>query len=158
MVFARKDNVAIIYKNELFRFMKKHKYQDLIAACGMNCGLCIGFLREKRPCGGCFTQDDPNKPKSCRSCAIVNCTWLVDTEYGYCYECKKYPCTRLTKLDKRYRTKYGMSMIDNLNFIKENGMDKFLDNEQSRWTCKECNSGVSVHRDYCLNCKTELKN
>jgi predicted amidophosphoribosyltransferase len=48
-------------------------------------------------------------------------------------------------------------MIDNLNFIKENGMDRFLENEQKRWTCDVCGSGISVHRDFCLNCKTELK-
>lgn len=137
---------------------EQYRYQGLIATCGMNCGLCIGFLRKKKPCAGCFKKDDVNKPKSCRSCAIVNCKSLVDTESGFCYDCVKYPCSRLTKLDNRYRTKYGMSMIENLNFIKNNGMEKFLDYEQSRWTCKECNSGISVHRDFCLNCKTKLRN
>ena len=137
---------------------KQYKYNNLIAACGMNCGLCIGFLREKNPCGGCFKKEDLNKPKSCRSCAIVNCEGLKDTDSGLCYDCSKYPCIRLKKLDKRYRSKYRMSMIDNLNFIKEKGMDKFLENEQIRWTCKTCNSGVSVHRNFCLNCKTELLN
>lgn len=133
------------------------RYQALIAACGMNCGLCIGYLREKKPCGGCFKKNDLNKPNVCRSCAIVNCELLAKTESGFCYDCKKYPCARLKQLDKRYRTNYGMSMIENLEFIKNNGMDKFLEYEQNRWTCNVCKSGVSVHRDYCLNCKTELK-
>jgi len=137
---------------------KQNRYRGLIAACGMNCGLCIGFLREKKPCGGCFKKDDENKPKVCRSCTIVNCELLADTESGFCYDCKKYPCTRLKSIDKRYRTNYGMSMLDNLDFIKNNGIEKFLESEQNRWTCKQCNSGVSVHRDFCLNCKTELKN
>ena len=136
----------------------KYRYQDLIATCGMNCGLCIGLLRKKNPCGGCFKKDDKNKPQACRSCAIVNCKRLAEAESAFCYDCDKYPCARLKKLDSRYRTKYGMSMIDNLNFIKENGMERFLENEQNRWTCKECNSGVSVHRKHCLNCKAELKN
>ena len=136
----------------------QNRYRGLIAACGMNCGLCIGFLREKKPCGGCFKKDDENKPKVCRSCTIVNCELLAETESGFCYDCKKYPCTRLKSLDKRYRTNYGMSMLDNLDFIKKNGMEKFLESEQNRWTCKKCNSGLSVHRNFCLNCKTELKN
>ena len=101
---------------------EQFRYRGLIAACGMNCGLCIGFLREKKPCGGCFKKDDENKPKVCRSCTIVNCESLAETESGFCYDCDKYPCTRLKRLDKRYRTNYGMSMIDNLNFIKKNGM------------------------------------
>ena len=134
------------------------KYQGLIAACGMNCGVCIGFLRDKKPCGGWYKKDDENKPKQCRSCVIVNCDYLAQTESGFCYECEKYPCTRLKQLDKRYRTNYGMSMIENLNFIQLNGLEYFLENEESRWTCKECGSGISVHRDYCLNCKTIIKN
>jgi hypothetical protein len=138
--------------------IQEQKYQGLIAACGMNCGICIGYLREKKPCGGCFKKDDLNKPNVCRSCAIVNCAFLTKTESGFCYDCEKFPCSRLKQLDKRYRTKYSMSMIDNLIFIRMNGMEKFLENEQKRWTCAVCGSGISVHRDYCLNCKTELRN
>ena len=40
---------------------EQNRYRGLIAACGMNCGLCIGFLREKKPCGGCFKKDDEDK-------------------------------------------------------------------------------------------------
>lgn len=136
----------------------QNRYRGLIAACGMNCGLCIGFMREKKPCGGCFKKDDVNKPKVCRSCRIVNCESLAKTASGFCYDCKQYPCTILKNLDKRYRTNYGMSMLGNLNFIKMNGMERFLASEQDRWTCEKCNSGVSVHRNFCLSCKTELRN
>ena len=132
------------------------KYQNLIAPCGMNCGLCIGFLREKKPCGGCFKMDDKNKPKVCRSCKISNCNFLAETESGFCYDCEKFPCIRLNNLDKRYRTKYGMSMIENLLFIKNHGLDEFLKNEETKWKCKICGAGLSVHRNFCLNCKTEL--
>jgi hypothetical protein len=130
------------------------RYPGMIAPCGMNCGLCIGHLREKRPCGGCFKIDDENKPKVCRSCKIVNCEHLAETDSGFCYDCKKYPCTRLKDLDKRYRTNYGMSMIENLSYIKQNGLDEFLKKEAQKWKCTVCGFGLSVHRDYCLNCKT----
>ncbi len=43
--------------------IQEQKYQGLIAACGMNCGLCIGYLRDKNSCGGCFKIDDKYKPK-----------------------------------------------------------------------------------------------
>ena len=132
------------------------KYQGLIAPCGMNCGLCIGYLREKRPCGGCFKAEDKNKPTNCRRCIIVNCDLLAGTESGFCYDCKKYPCTRLKNLDKRYRTNYGMSMIGNLTYIKDHGLGEFLKNEENRWKCKVCGSGLSVHRSFCLSCKTEI--
>ena len=35
-------------------------------------------------------------------------------------------------------------------------IDKFLLNEEKRWTCKTCGQGLCVHRKYCLNCKTEF--
>ena len=131
------------------------KYAGMIAPCGMNCGLCIGYLREKNPCGGCFKMDAENKPETCRSCAIVNCDLLAACESGFCFDCEKYPCSRLKKLDLRYRSKYGMSMIDNLEFIKESGPENFLKKEELRWACKVCGTGLCVHRSYCLNCKTE---
>lgn len=135
------------------------KYNGLIAPCGMNCGICIGHLRDKRPCGGCFKMDCDNKPEHCRSCSIVNCESLAKTESGFCFDCEKYPCARLKNLDKRYRTKYGMSMIENLEYIQRHGIEKFLANEENRWICKACGSGLCVHRNFCINCKTErIKN
>ncbi len=133
------------------------RYDGMIAPCGMNCRLCIGHLREKRPCGGCFKIDDENKPKVCRSCRIVNCEHLSETESGFCYDCKKYPCTRLKNLDKRYRTNYGMSLIENLSSIEKNGLEVFLKMEEEKWKCTVCGFGLSVHRDFCLNCKTVIK-
>lgn len=115
----------------------------------MNCGLCIGYLREKNPCGGCFKNDDLHKPKLCRSCYITNCKKLVETESGFCFDCKIFPCARIKKLDKRYRTKYSMSMIENLEYIQNHGIEKFLVNEEKRWKCEKCGSGLCVHRKFC---------
>lgn len=124
----------------------------MIAPCGMNCGLCIGHLRKRKPCGGCLGNNDINKPDSCKSCSVVDCEHLAKTESGFCYECPKYPCRRLKTLDKRYSTKYGMSMFENLAFIKEKGLENFLKSEERKWTCPNCSSGLSVHRDNCLIC------
>jgi hypothetical protein len=77
---------------------------------------------------------------------------LAKTESGFCFECPKFPCLRLKNLDKRYRSKYGMSMFENLLFIKEKGFVNFLESEQVKWKCKNCGSSLSVHRDNCLNC------
>jgi hypothetical protein len=48
--------------------------------------------------------------------------------------CDEYPCKKLKSLDKRYRTKYGMSMIENLERIKDYGVRKFITSEKKRWT------------------------
>lgn len=124
---------------------------DMIAACGMDCTLCIGYLRERKPCAGC-RGDDANKPSHCAVCVIKNCDQIAAGESGFCYECAKFPCSRLRQLDKRYRTKYGMSMIENLERIREGGLDAFVAFEQERWECSECGGVISVHRDACIYC------
>jgi len=128
----------------------------LIAPCGMNCALCSGYQRTKNICQGCNI-DDPNKPTYCQTCILKNCETIRTNTSGLCYECDKFPCKRLKQLDKRYSTKYGMSMLENLTYIKEHGMDAFLERETLRWTCPSCGSLVCVHKNICLNCNTPYR-
>ena len=125
---------------------------EMIAPCGMNCGICIGYMREKRKCPGCRGLDEL-KPRYCRNCKMVTCG--KNETSGFCYECDEFPCKSLKALDKRYRTKYGMSMIENLDRIKEIGVDQFAVDEWSRWTCPECGEILSVHRTECMFCGKE---
>jgi hypothetical protein len=93
------------------------------------------------------------KPKHCTTCIIKNCGYLAKTDSHFCFECKKYPCTRLKNLDKRYRTNYQISLIENLNQIKSIGLSKYLADEVLKWTCKHCGKTICVHRDTCIFCK-----
>lgn len=127
---------------------------ELIAPCGMNCRLCMAYQREKKKCSGCRS-DDHTKPVYCTSCVLKNCATIQNNSSGLCYECDKFPCRRLKQLDKRYRTKYHMSMIENLLHIEQQGIEAFLKNEEIRWTCVECGNIVSVHRNACFRCKTQ---
>ena len=102
---------------------------DLIAPCGMNCGICKAYLREWNPCHGC-TAADLNRPKTRVNCRLRVC----DRRTGrFCFSCTDFPCDRLERLDRRYRARYGMSEIDNLLFIRDQGLAKFLDEELKRW-------------------------
>lgn len=127
----------------------------LIAPCGMNCGTCIAYLRDKNKCPGCrvFSAD---KSVTVRKCIIINCPDLENTSSKFCYECEKFPCKRIKQLDKRYRTKYRTSFIENLLMIKERGMADFLEFESDRRTCPNCGSVLSVHRSNCIKCKINL--
>ena len=104
----------------------------LIAPCGMNCNLCMAYLRDKNRCDGCRS-DDATKPVSCARCIIKNCEKLKISGDKYCGKCDTFPCKRLKALDKRYRTKYGMSMLDNLDNINTNGIRRFVADEKKRW-------------------------
>ncbi len=126
----------------------------LIAPCGMNCGICKAYLRDKNKCIGC-REDDKGKPVSCIRCTIKNCEEIKKSKTGFCFECEKFPCRRLKQLDKRYVGKYRMSMIDNLLLIKKNGVRKLLQRENKKWTCK-CGETVSCHDLTCFGCGAKV--
>ncbi|MCK5018839.1 MAG: DUF3795 domain-containing protein, partial [Candidatus Peribacteraceae bacterium] len=121
------------------------------APCGMNCAICMAYLREKNTCPGCRKSDE-SKPKSCVSCIIKNCEHFKKTKSKFCYDCEKFPCTRMKQLDKRYRTKYDMSMFENLEFIKKHGIEKFLKAQEKKYKCSKCGGVICVHRKKCFKC------
>ena len=128
--------------------MEQVKQNLLIAPCGMNCGICMAYLREKNHCCGCRAADD-GKSVSILRCIIRKCEKLVD---GFCFDCISYICKRMKQLDKRYRTKYNMSMLENLENIRNFGINKFVENENSRWACVNCGGKINVHKKVCSKC------
>jgi hypothetical protein len=106
-------------------------------------------------CPGCrnISEQENPKSKSRTGCVIRNCEKLAKGNLKYCSEkCSSYPCTRLKNLDKRYKTKYGMSMIENLNMIHRAGIREFIRNEKLKWICPECGHMLCVHRPACPAC------
>ncbi len=121
----------------------------LIAPCGMNCSLCYAFLREKNKCTGC-RGEDTGKGKSILQCRMRTCTLRRGK---FCSsKCECFPCERLRGLDKRYRTKYGMSMLDNLAKIESSGVRSFLRSENTKWACPGCGGTLCVHKPACQVC------
>jgi len=138
-------------KNKSKSSMETLNHISLIAPCGMNCGICMAYLRDKNKCPGC-RGDDFNKPVTRVRCRIKNCMFFQAGEGKYCFECEKFPCYDLKHLDKRYRTRYNMSMVENLENIKNFGMITFLGTENKKWTCSECGGTICVHKGYCYSC------
>ena len=128
---------------------------ELIAPCGMNCGVCKGYLAYTHGvprvrgkvtyCAGC-------QPRA-KNCYIKrNCKKLTRREIQSCSECDTMPCEKLAHLDERYRTRYGMSMVENLKVLKAKGMDGFLKEQAERFRCPSCGGVVSVHDGKCYGC------
>jgi len=128
---------------------------SLIAPCGMNCGICMAYLRDKNKCPGC-RGCDADKPKTRIICKIKNCRNFHKGKIRYCFECKKFPCDNLKHLDKRYRTRYHMSMMENLEHIKESGIRKFVKQEKVRWACPVCKGIICVHTGHCHSCRKKI--
>ncbi len=128
----------------------------VIAPCGMNCSLCAAYQFKQKDlnkqgfhrtyCPGCFPRGE-----NCRHMAD-SCELLAKGLIRFCFECQDYPCRRLKGLDKRYRTKYHMSMIENLNAIKEKGMQAFLEKQEEHWRCPTCGEMICCHNGLCLSC------
>jgi len=139
--------------------MKVEMNSELISPCGMNCAICSGYLSYKNDvknkgirmpyCMGC-------RPRN-KKCAFLkkHCSKLANDEVTFCFECSSFPCDRLRTIDSRYRSRYRMSMIENLNFIKENGIEKFLDSQEKSWKCRSCGELVCCHNGICFNCGLE---
>ncbi|RLC37499.1 DUF3795 domain-containing protein [Candidatus Falkowbacteria bacterium] len=104
----------------------------LIAPCGMNCGICKGYLREKNKCPGCRLLSI-DIPVSIRRCRIKYCDFFKSGKEKFCYKCESFPCARLKQLDKRYREKYSMSMLKNLEYIQDRGVREFIKKEKKKY-------------------------
>jgi hypothetical protein len=129
--------------------------KELVAPCGMNCALCSRYLAyannlKRSRCIGCR----PSK-KNCGAVLKNKCTGTKNISKGnipFCFECSQYPCKSLHHLDDRYRKNYGMSMIDNLEFIKMNGIGQFIKSQYAKHHCPKCSHLISVHNNKCFRC------
>jgi hypothetical protein len=129
---------------------------ELISPCGMNCGICRAYLACKYEvprqrgkvswCEGCLPRD--------KNCYIKrSCKRLSKHEIQSCSECETMPCDKLAHLDKRYRERYGMSMVENLKTLKEKGAEEFLKDQAEKYCCPNCGTGVlCVHDKKCFSC------
>lgn len=131
---------------------------ELIAPCGINCRICIGYLgylmnggKRKHACSGCRPKD-----KSC-SWVKKQCSKLANHELEYCFQCDDFPCDIIKKLDRNYRQKYNMSTIANLKFIMKNGISPFLQQQAEQYTCPNCGHLICVHTQKCYNCGAEYE-
>jgi hypothetical protein len=126
----------------------------IVSRCGVNCSLCVGFFgynmdgtKRGSSCGGCRTMED--------LCGFVkkNCKKLAPkSEIAYCFECPDFPCENMQKADKYYSSKYDASLIENLKFIKTNGLEAFTKREKEKWKCPTCGGVNCVHTNKCYTC------
>ena len=109
----------------------------------MNCGICLHYLRPENKCGSCNSGRKVNGRLI--KCAIKLCQ---KRSGKYCFSCQDFPCQRLERLDKRYRTKYGMSEIENLEYIRNKGINSFVKSESKKWQTKKGTFCVHDKRYY----------
>ncbi|MBU1693535.1 MAG: DUF3795 domain-containing protein [Verrucomicrobia bacterium] len=131
--------------------------QKLIAPCGMHCAVCSAYLawahavpRQR----GKITHCEGCRPRN-KQCAFLKkrCSRLRNNRVRFCYECPDFPCAPLSRIDARYRNNYGMSLIGNLEEIRDHGMAAFLKHQRKEHGCPSCGDWVSVHNKKCFACQ-----
>jgi len=125
----------------------------MYAPCGMNCKVCYKHLSSKKPCKGCLNSDE-DKPEHCRKCSIKNCT--KEKEITYCFECRGFPCKLIKNLEKSYIKRYRVSIIQNNETVKNEGIECFMTKEKERWTCVRCSGIISLHDAKCSECHAQI--
>ncbi len=126
--------------------------EELVAPCGLNCNLCSMFLSKekglyKSPKSGCSGCLPGNKHCSCESIEI--------RAVRFCFECDRFPCDIINRLEKRYSKKYHTSVLKNLKYIRESGLEQFLIDEKVKWKCEHCGGVISMHTSTCFDCGKE---
>lgn len=129
---------------------------SLIAPCGMYCGLCSSYLAHLHQVlrqRGKFTYCTGCRPRN-KTCSWLkrHCERIEKQTVQYCFECPSYPCTPLEQLSSRYRTRYGLDFLQNLELVQGQGEEALLDALSDRYGCEQCGGLKSIHSGKCFTC------
>lgn len=94
-------------------------YQGRVPACGVFCGGCPTYTRNKNSCPGAEINI-----KRCEKCKTFHLCCL-EKGISHCYECSIFPCPKFKSFAKRW-LKYGQDFIENQKLLKEKGEEEFL--------------------------------
>jgi Zn-finger protein len=111
------------------------KMYPTIGVCGLDCGLCPRYYTEGASrCPGC---GGPNFLNKHPSCSFITCC-VKKNNFEVCAFCSAFPCSKF-KTDKEIQQFEGSSsyppykkIMLNLNYIKDYGIEKFIDNQKKR--------------------------
>lgn len=149
---------------------------DYIAPCGLYCGVCavlyatrdnnakfkerlVGVYRSKLPgcdnlstediyCEGCLSQ----RPfVYCTDCPIKACAEAKG--YTGCHECEDFPCQLIEDFPIPVGRKVILRAIPHW---REAGTEKFIRDEEARYTCPQCGHKLFRGAKSCNKCKIEV--
>jgi hypothetical protein len=137
--------------------------------CGLYCGSCPVLLAVKKgtieefakrenmtpedlECHGCKTM---NRALFCKDCPFARCA--LERGIKSCIECVEYPCEELKKFQADEWPHHSL-ILKNLDRIREVGLDRWLEEQEKRWRCKECGEPFSWYDETCGNCGAKLYN
>ncbi len=155
---------------------------ELVSPCGLYCGVCAIYiahrddnikLKEKlvklyqggtpgkgalpnaetltaedMRCRGCFSDE---QFMHCRQCEIRNCTQAKG--YSGCHECSDFPCKFIDDFPMAIGKKVILRAVP---YRREFGDEKWVMDEEARYTCPQCGNKVFRGAMKCNQCKAQL--
>jgi len=111
------------------------KKYPTIGVCGLDCGLCPRYYTTGiSRCPGCGGHDFLKKHPSC---SFITCC-VKKHNLEVCAQCSDFPCSKFISDGEYKQVKESSSyppyrkVILNLNFIKEQGIEKFAEQQEKR--------------------------
>jgi len=111
------------------------KRYPTIAVCGLDCGLCPRYYTAgPSRCPGCAGPDFSSKHPSC---SFITCC-VKKRGLEVCGECPDFPCRKFKSEEEYGQVKESSSyppykkVLANLNFIKEHGVEEFVEQQGRR--------------------------
>jgi hypothetical protein len=120
--------------------MQTNVRQNLVAPCGIDCGICelytckdnpqllnylvsTGIPKENLPCAGCRSIEG-NCPVIKGKCDTYSC--IQQNRIDFCHECNDFPCPKLNPAADRADILPHNTKVFNLCTIKNTGIENFI--------------------------------
>jgi hypothetical protein len=133
------------------------------AVCGLFCESCGAYIATREntlePLAQKFGRPaEEIQCKGCRSdtlsfycrtmCKMKGCA--ADKGLQFCSECDAYPCVVLKEFQSQ--APHRLELFSSLDYIKENGEEKWLCKMRGEYACAECGTINSIYQFDCRKC------
>ena len=156
--------------------------KELVAPCGLYCGVCAIYMAHRDnnqkfkerlvnlykgevpgkgvlpnadkltaddiKCRGCLYDE---QFMHCRQCEIRACT--IKKGYTGCHQCNEFPCEHIERFPMAVGKKVILRAIP---YWREVGTEKWIQDEEARYTCPECDNKLFRGAAKCNQCKVKL--
>ncbi len=145
--------------------------------CGLYCGTCPNYLAEREGdtaqiaaiarandmdiskvgCDGCLSE---RVMPFCVECKNGFRKCAREKKVTWCFECADFPCERLREFTKIHIVdgqRHHARVIDDLAYMKEHGVDAWLEVQDKAGRCPECGKRLYWFARECPVCRTGIQ-
>ncbi|MDP4094612.1 MAG: DUF3795 domain-containing protein [Bacillota bacterium] len=132
----------------------------VLGFCGLYCGGCTYYQNTMK---GIKTKVDENLYTECLGCNSGTTTpWCSDCQIKncnrekgirYCLECSTFPCEILNYFMNDEKYPYHKEVPENMKRLQEIGLNKWIEEQDSKYTCKKCGEKFDWFENQCKHCE-----